>query len=462
MFDVSKTEWVAERADLRELLSDEEWSAAERTTINAHYTDPLIARQMWRALSSLGFAGGKVLEPGSGAGTFIGLAPDSAQMTGVELDPLTAALSRALYPQHEVRTESFAETKLRAESFDAVIGNVPFSDVKLHDPIYNAGSGAGRHSMHNHFLIKSLALTRPGGLMIALTSHYTMDSQNPGARRAMSAYADLLGAIRLPNGAHQRAAGTTVLTDLLVFRRRLLGEPARSPEWENVVPVEVDGVPVKINSYFDNHPDHILGEVGPGTSVYGAPMLRVTSDLEDLETDLAQALDQMTWTARRNNLTMTAPDPAAAHIHERVEAAPEAWEGSLVAGTDGTFSTVADGALEPVKVPKNAAVELRTLLGLRDQASRLLTLESATLEDSEEITTARAGLKRDYQRYVAKWGRSTDSRCAAPAGWTRTARRPTPASYPRRCGCCAPTRPGLSSSRWSSSTTSSRPRPRQP
>lgn len=402
MFDASKGEWDTERAHLRELLNDEEWSAAERTTINAHYTDPLIARQMWRALTSLGFTGGSVLEPGSGAGTFIGLAPHTAQMTGVELDPLTAAISHALYPHAEVRAESFADTKLRADSFDAAIGNVPFSDVKLHDPVYNASRGAGRHNMHNHFLIKSLALTRPGGLMIALTSHYTMDSQNPGARRVMSHCADLLGAIRLPNGAHQRAAGTTVLTDILVFRRRQPGEPHRSPEWENVVPVELDGQPIKINSYFDNHPDHILGQVEVGTSVYGVPALRVAGDPNDLEDDLAQALDQITWIARRNDLVMTTPDPTG--VHQRIEAAPDAWEGSLVANRDGTFSAVASGALEPVKVPKNAAAEVQALIGLRDQAGRLLILESATAEDTEEITAARAGLKRDYQKYVGKWG----------------------------------------------------------
>jgi adenine-specific DNA methylase len=157
-----------------------------------------------------------VLEPGSGLGTFLGMAPEQARMTGVELDPVTAAISRALYPHAEVRGESFADTRLPEGSFDAAIGNVPFSDVTLHDPVHNPT----RQSMHNHFILKSLRLTRPGGMVAVLTSQYTMDAQNPGARREMAMLADLVGAVRLPAGAHRRTAGTDVVTDLLILRRR--------------------------------------------------------------------------------------------------------------------------------------------------------------------------------------------------------------------------------------------------
>lgn len=203
VFDESKQDWSTEREQLRSLLTPEEWDAAARTTINAHYTDPLIVRQMWRAMTVLGFDGGRVLEPGSGLGTFLGMAPEQARMTGVELDPVTAAISRALYPHAEVRGESFADTRLPEGSFDAAIGNVPFSDVTLHDPVHNPT----RQSMHNHFILKSLRLTRPGGMVAVLTSQYTMDAQNPGARREMAMLADLVGAVRLPSGAHRRTAG---------------------------------------------------------------------------------------------------------------------------------------------------------------------------------------------------------------------------------------------------------------
>ena len=409
VFDPSKENWTAEHTELRGLLTDEEWSAAERTTLNAHYTDPLVVRQMWRALGSLGFTTGSVLEPGSGAGTFIGMAPDGARMTGVELDPLTASISRALYPHAQVRTESFADTRIRTGSFDAAIGNVPFSDVKLHDPVHNPGHGAGRHSIHNHFIVKSLALTRPGGLVAVLTSHFTMDSQNPGARRAMAEMADLLGAVRLPNYAHQRAGGTDVVTDLLIFRRRLPGDPSQSPDWETTTGIEVDGLDLTVNTYFDDHPDFVLGRTGARNGMYGKPLLTVSGSLDGLEGDLAQALDQITFTARRNDLTMTAPEPVAGarspgHPVTGEVAAEDLWAGSLVARPNGTFATVADGLLEPVKVPKNAASEMRALLELRDQASHLLTLEGATAEDTDEITAARASLSRDYRKYVGRWG----------------------------------------------------------
>lgn len=409
VFDPSKENWTAKHTELRGLLTDEEWSAAERTTLNAHYTDPLVVRQMWRALGSLGFTTGSVLEPGSGAGTFIGMAPDGARMTGVELDPLTASISRALYPHAQVRTESFADTRIRTGSFDAAIGNVPFSDVKLHDPVHNPGHGAGRHSMHNHFIVKSLALTRPGGLVAVLTSHFTMDSQNPGARRAMAEMADLLGAVRLPNYAHQRAAGTDVVTDLLIFRRRLPSDPSQSPDWETTTGIKVDGLDLTVNTYFDDHPNFVLGRTGARNGMYGKPLLTVSGSLDGLEDDLAQALDQITFTARRNDLTMTAPEPVTGarspgHPVTGAVAAEDLWAGSLVAQPDGTFATVADGLLEPVKMAKNAASEMRALLELRDQASHLLTLEGATAEDTEEITAARATLSRDYRKYVGRWG----------------------------------------------------------
>lgn len=145
-------------------------------------------------------------------------------MVAVELDPVTADIAAALYPHAAWRTESFADTRLPAGHFDAAIGNVPFAKIALHDPVHNRG----RHSLHNHFILKSLALTRPGGLVVLLTSHYTLDSQNPAARREINQLADLLGAVRLPTGAHRRAAGTDAITDLLVLRRRESDRPPRS------------------------------------------------------------------------------------------------------------------------------------------------------------------------------------------------------------------------------------------
>lgn len=160
VFDLRKENWAAERAELKELLGERAYEAAAMTTINAHFTDPAYVREIWAGLERLGFDGGRVLEPGAGAGTFIGLAPATAAMIGVELDPTTAAIAHALYPHADIRAESFVDTKLRGQDVDAVVGNVPFSNVQLHDPVHNPDR---RHSMHNHFILKSLALTGRAG-----------------------------------------------------------------------------------------------------------------------------------------------------------------------------------------------------------------------------------------------------------------------------------------------------------
>ena len=235
-------------------------------------------RAIWRAVEDLGFDGGRVLEPGAGAGTFIGLAPAGAQMTGVELDPTTAAIARALYPLAVIRAESFAQTPYRAGHFDLTVGNVPFADVRLHDPRHNRGG----HSLHNHFIVKSLALTRPGGLVAVLSSRYTLDATNPAARREMNAMADLVGAVRLPSGAHQRAAGTKVITDLLILRRREPGAAVASSAWEQTRPIEIDGQQVRVNGYFHDHPGHVLGTLGIGSGQYASAALLVEPDGRDV------------------------------------------------------------------------------------------------------------------------------------------------------------------------------------
>ncbi len=401
VFDDAKDDWSAERAELRSLLCDAEWDAAARTTINAHYTDPLIARQMWRALNDLGFTGGAVLEPGSGAGTFIGLAPETAQMTGVELDPLTALIAAVLYPQASIRAESFADTRLPEGSFDAAIGNVPFGNVTLHDPVHNPT----RQSMHNHFILKSLRLTRSGGLMAVLTSHFTMDAQNPGARREMGELADLIGAVRLPTGAHRRAAGSDVVTDLLIFRRREPDRPPAGEQWERVVPITVDGRPMKLGAYFDAHPEHMLGQLGISRGMHGSDTLTITGNLDDLEDELAGTLDEITVAARREGLVMSDRTPRGeARRAAHAPSPPERWDGTIVLAQGGGFATVAGDGLEPLQVPKSAARELRALLGLRDDATRLLGLEAASVDDTEEITAARGSLMRDYERYVGAHG----------------------------------------------------------
>ena len=223
VFDPNKGSWTNENQELREVLTDEEYDAARRTTLNAHYTDPKLVTAMWETLSDLGFESGRVLEPGTGSGNYIGTAPETMQMVGIELDPLTASIAAHLYPQADVRTESFADTTVRQGEYDAAIGNVPFGDRSLSDPVWNPD---GRFTMHNHFMRKSIGGLHDGGVMAVITSQYSMDSQNPAFRAEVSKEADFLGAVRLPTGTHRRTAGTDVVTDVLMFRKRLSGEEA--------------------------------------------------------------------------------------------------------------------------------------------------------------------------------------------------------------------------------------------
>jgi N12 class adenine-specific DNA methylase len=408
IFDEHNGQWASERARLKALLDEDAYAAARRTTINAHYTDLAIVQEMWQLVTRLGFDGGRVLEPGVGAGAFLGLAPDGAEMVGVELDPTTAKVAAALYPGATIRAESFAHTRFPGGHFDLVIGNVPFADVRLHDPMFNRGG----HSIHNHFLIKSLALTRPGGMVVSLTSHFTLDAQNPAARRELAAMADLLGAVRLPTGAHRRSAGTEAVTDLLVPRRRHRDTTAAGMSWEATIPVEVAGGDVRVNEYFVEHPEDVLGELSVGRGMYNAETLRVTASEapRGLNGQLAAAADRLAGRAHAQRLAFTSriespPVAVQTPLADAADPVPAGlWDGQIEARPGGSFTAIAGGVREPLEVPRARRAELRALLELRDSARRLLSAEAETVEDTEEIQVLRSDLRSGHDRYVSRYG----------------------------------------------------------
>ena len=304
VFDPDRADYQWARDQLAGLLSPQEMAAAARNTLNAHYSGAAIVQAVWAAVRNLGFTGGRVLEPGCGSGNFIAFAPGSAQVTGVELDPVTAGIAAALHPHAQILPESFAATRDPDGCYDLAIGNVPFGKAALHDKRHNPSG----HSIHNHFIIKSLHLVRPGGLVAVLTSRYTMDARNPAARREIAALADLAGAVRLPTGAHQRAAGTSVVTDLLILRRR---EPGREPDatpWEQAQMTEMDGAQVPVSEYFLGHPENVLGEMSGVSGAYRAGDLAV-SPSDDTQGDLTRALGEIVTSARQRGLAWS---PAAA------------------------------------------------------------------------------------------------------------------------------------------------------
>lgn len=404
VFDEANAQWASERTELRGLLTTEEWRAARRTTLNAHYTDPAIVSALWQALSDLGFEGGRVLEPGSGAGTFIGMAPAGAEMTGVELDPMTARISQLLYPSAEIRNESFADTRVPNGWYDAAVGNVPFATTRLHDP---ANPQFSRFALHNYFILKSLEATRPGGMVAVLSSAFTLDAAEPGAREAMHAMADLVGAVRLPAGALRRSAGTEVVTDVLLLRRRMPGEARRDYTWLSSTPREVDGLRTRINAYYDEHTEHMLGQVRVGQGMYGDATMRVVAeDLGAVPDLLRERLAAIATDARAQGLTFTALSEAQRQEREAAASSrTPLWDGTIVADGEG-FKIASNGTLSdfPVRGANTTAPELRALLGLRDQARELLELQAATTATTPEMTQRQAQLRTAWEAYVARYG----------------------------------------------------------
>lgn len=396
--------FAGERAELKELLSEREYAAARRNTLNAHYTDAAIVEAVWDGVARLGFAGGRVLEPGCGSGNFIGLAPEGAQMVGVEVEPVTAGIAAALYPDAQILNESFARTRAPRGSFDLVVGNVPFGDFPMTDRLHNPSD----RNIHDAFILKSLALARPGGLVAVISSRYTMDAVNPAVRREMAALGDFVGAVRLPDSAHQRAAGTRVVTDLLVFRPRAADQEPSGPDWEQTRPVQVEGTEVTVNQYWLDHPEQVLGDFALG-GAYRGDELTVKRSGGDLQVALSEAIGRVVDQAAEAGLTMSEATSAQTDRGPAVMVAADDRrpEGYLASHPDKStdFTRVnAFGVAEAYEPPAKQRPELEHLLRIRDTAVELLQAEAASLDDTPEIDAHRARLNTVYDAYVNWYG----------------------------------------------------------
>lgn len=383
------------RAELRQLLSADEYAAAQRSTVNAHYTDPVYVAAIWDGLRQLGFDGGTVLEPGCGLGNFFDRAPEGASLIGVELDPTSAALARAVHARAEIRNESFADSDFADATADLVVGNVPFGDYVLNDAQHNPK----RHRIHNHFILKGLHLLRPGGLLVAITSRYTMDSASAAARQDMDAVADFLGAIRLPTGAHREQAGTDVVTDVLFFRRRPEGQEPRSARFLETVEF---GRELRINAYFAEYDTNVLGELFVDQADRGRAELGVKLS-GNIQQELSAAVTRVTSDALKRGLRFERFEANNNEI-KRVSKRRKEGEYALTVQADGTFTERRDGADVAFRVPSTQVKELRMLLDLRDTLTDLLAHEAATLGESAEVTELRNRLNEIYDRYVVTYG----------------------------------------------------------
>ena len=287
-FDPDKSSWAKEYAELKGLLSEEEYKAARGSVLNAHYTSPTVIRAIYDAVERMGFRTGNILEPSMGVGNFFGMLPESmadSRLYGVELDSITGRIAQKLYPEANIKVAGF-ETTDRRDFYDLAVGNVPFGNYKVNDKAYNKLN----FSIHNYFFAKAIDQVRPGGIVAFVTSRYTLDSKDSAARKHIAERADLLGAIRLPNNAFRANAGTDVVSDIIFLQKR--DRPMdHEPAWVQLGKTE-DGI--SINSYFADHPEMILGKLTTENTQYGKEEATVVPiEGANLADQLREAVQQL-------------------------------------------------------------------------------------------------------------------------------------------------------------------------
>ena len=394
--------WESLGEELRSLLTEDELAGARRTVFTAFYTSPTVVAAMYEALKRLGVPDDAlVLEPGCGSGNFLSRAPRGLRFIGVELDGLSGRIARALNPEHEIRIESFRESRL--PELDAVVGNPPFGDVKLE----HRGE---RYSLHDFFFVKSLDGLKPGGILALVTTHYTLDKQDVRVREHLAARADFLGAIRLPSEAFARE-GTRVVTDLVFLRRRGPGEEPRhvTRSWLEVAPLAIEGVEVSINRYFHEHPEMVLGTWSRKDRLYGGEQgFSVTGDGE-LEARLRDAVARLPELMPRG-MASARPRPAPPAF---VPPPPERHvvEGSFFVGDDRVIYQMVDGRAEAVvyggtRLKSDGTMtgrRLARLVRIRDEARRVLQSQNEGWPESHR-EEARRTLNQVYDSFVATYG----------------------------------------------------------
>lgn len=417
VFDTDKSEFDGERAQLRELLTDTEFAAARKSTINAHYTDPAISAVMWRELVRAGLPDdARVLEPGCGSGHFIGAAPETIRMVGVELDPVTASIAHALYPGHSIRNHGFERDWADDASFDSVIGNVPFGNFRAGYDFRHNPDGL---SIHNHFIRKSLALTKPGGYVAVITSTYTSDGTGTRPRQAIAEFGDLLGAIRLPTDTFAAQAKTAVVTDLLVFRRRDEDQPLSpaTKQWvgkvaELDVGTAADPKKLKLNEYFRSNPENVLGRLDLGQGKGGRTALVVHADTtRPLADQLSDRLRSIIDSALEADLGLDVEVTAAEVVAEAGLTGAEGLEKPQVPGTLRFDEKV--GQFESYQatsgwtaVPKKSAAKVREWRAMLEMGDIIVALGEAarTYSTPDERQRLRDTLNEKYDNYVKQYG----------------------------------------------------------
>ena len=400
VFDPNKENWSAEYTQLKGLLTEEEYAAARASTLNAHYTSPVVIRAIYDAVEKMGFQSGNILEPSMGIGNFFGMLPSGmadSRLYGVELDSITGRIAQKLYPQADITVAGF-ETTDRRDFYDLAVGNVPFGQYKVNDKAYNKLG----FSIHNYFFAKAIDQVRPGGVVAFVTSRYTLDSKDSSARKHMAERADLLGAIRLPNNAFRANAGTDVVSDIIFLQKR--DRPIdHEPDWVQLGKTE-DGF--AINQYFVDHLEMVLGELTTESTQYGREELTV-APIEGavLADQLAEAVQHIegNYTA----VEIAAPDVADVEAQRKTLPADPTVKNFSYTVVDGEIYYRENSIMTQVELSDNAKGRVTGMVELRQIINDLIQQQLEDYPDAD-IKATQERLNAAYDDFTAKYGLLND------------------------------------------------------
>ncbi len=402
-FDPDKDNWAKEYTELKGLLSEDEYAAARASTLNAHYTSPVVIRAIYDAVEKMGFKSGNILEPSMGVGNFFGMLPDTmrdSRLYGVELDSITGRIAKKLYPQADITVAGF-ETTDRRDFYDLAVGNVPFGQYKVNDKAYNKLG----FSIHNYFFAKAIDQVRPGGVVAFVTSRYTLDSKDSSARKHIAERADLLGAIRLPNNAFRANAGTDVVSDIIFLQKR--DRPIdHEPDWVQLGQTE-DGF--TLNSYFVDHPEMVLGNLELESTQYGHDLTVVPIEGTSLADQLAEAVQHIegNYTA----VEIAAPDVADAEAQRKTLPADPTVKNFSYTVVDGEIYYRENSIMTQIELSDNAKGRVAGMIELRQIVNELIDQQLNDFPD-EDIKASQAKLNAAYDAFTAKYGLINDKKNA--------------------------------------------------
>ena len=391
-FDENNSAWATEYLELSSVLTPEEYASARESTLTAFYTPPEVITAIYKAMEQMGFQEGNLLEPSCGIGNFIGMLPDTMQdskIYGVELDTISAGIAQQLYQKTTIAAQGFEETNLPDSFFDGVVGNVPFGDFKVSDKRYDKH----KFLIHDYFFAKSLDKLRPGGVMALVTSKGTMDKENSAVRKYIAQRAELLGAIRLPNNTFKGNAGTEVVSDILILQKcdRLIDI---EPDW---VHLDTDENGIKMNSYFVQHPEMILGEMKMVSGRFGMEATCVPYENADLAAQLDEAVANI-----HGEITEYEAEEELEEEDNSIPADPTVRNFSYTVVDDKIYYRE-NSRMTPVEVSATAENRIKGMIAIRNSVRTLIELQTEDYPDSE-IKAEQERLNRLYDTFSGKYG----------------------------------------------------------